>query len=143
MNRYDEILMRYRWLIGLSLVLIILSGSGFLFWQNYQSNRDKENAQVLDLKNQNEALRAQLSGQSKEVAGAETSVQSETDKININAAMATELDKLPSIGPVYAAAIVAYREDKGAFQSIEEIKNVKGIGDKTFEKLKDLITVGN
>lgn len=142
MHHFDEILMRYRFAIGLGLVVIILAGCGFLVFENYNAKRQTQNVEVQNLKNQNEALRAQLSGQSKEVAGAETSVQSETDKININAATAAELDKLPSIGPVYAAAIVAYRDKIGVFQSIEEIKNVKGIGDKTFEKLKDLITVG-
>ncbi len=48
---------------------------------------------------------------------------------------------MPEIGFAYASAIVEYREEKGNFSSIEEIKNVSGIGEKTFEKIKDLISV--
>jgi len=63
-------------------------------------------------------------------------------KININTATLEELDKLPGIGPVKAKSIIDYREKYGKFDSIEEITNIKGIGDKTFENLKDSITVG-
>jgi len=62
--------------------------------------------------------------------------------ININTANADELTKLNGIGEVKAKAIVAYREDNGFFKSIEEIKNVKGIGEATYLKIKDFITVG-
>jgi|GEM_PF-511580 len=61
--------------------------------------------------------------------------------ININTASATELDLLPGIGPVYAQRIVDYRTQNGNFKTIEEIKKIKGIGDVTFGKLKDDITV--
>ncbi len=64
-----------------------------------------------------------------------------TAKININTASVGELEALPEIGFSYASAIVEYREEKGNFSSIEEIKNVSGIGEKTFEKIKDLISV--
>jgi competence protein ComEA len=60
--------------------------------------------------------------------------------ININTASADVLMSLPGIGEVYAKRIVEYRNTK-KFSSIEEIKNIQGIGDKTFEKLKELITV--
>ncbi|MGB9553591.1 MAG: helix-hairpin-helix domain-containing protein, partial [bacterium] len=62
-------------------------------------------------------------------------------KININTASASELESLPGIGPVLAQRIVDYRTQKGGFKSIEEIKEVSGIGDKKFEAIKDLITV--
>jgi len=62
--------------------------------------------------------------------------------ININTASQSELEKLPNIGPAKARAIIEYREKNGKFRRIEEIKNVKGIGQKIFEKIKDLITVG-
>jgi comEA protein len=64
-----------------------------------------------------------------------------SDKININTATALELTTLPGIGDVLAARIVAYREENGAFQSIDEIDNVEGIGDARFEQIKDYITV--
>jgi comEA protein len=64
------------------------------------------------------------------------------DKININFATVDELDTLDGIGPSKAEAIVKYRETQGPFLKIEDIMNVSGIGEKTFEKLKDYITVG-
>lgn len=60
-------------------------------------------------------------------------------KIKINSASLEELDSLPEIGPVYAQRIIDYRNANGGFKSIEEIQEVKGIGPKTFEKIKDLI----
>lgn len=63
------------------------------------------------------------------------------NKININTATAEELESLPGIGSVYAQKIIDYREEHGGFENIEDIQNVPGIGPKTFEKLKDLITV--
>ncbi|MEH7272539.1 helix-hairpin-helix domain-containing protein [Neobacillus vireti] len=62
-------------------------------------------------------------------------------KINLNKADENELQNLPGIGPSKAAAILEYRETNGVFKSVEDLKNISGIGDKTFEKLKDLITV--
>lgn len=61
--------------------------------------------------------------------------------VNINTATAAELEALPNIGPVLAQRIIDYREQNGAFNSIEELKSVSGIGDKTYEKLLDYITV--
>ena len=64
-----------------------------------------------------------------------------TAKININKADETELQNLPGIGPAKAAAIVEYRNTSGPFKVVEDLKNISGIGDKTFEKLKDLISI--
>lgn len=61
--------------------------------------------------------------------------------ININTAGLEELDTLPGIGPALAQRIIQYRETHGPFKSVEELKNVSGIGEKNFEKLKDKITV--
>lgn len=63
-------------------------------------------------------------------------------KININTASLSQLQSLPGIGPSKAASIIAYRKDHGLFMSIEELRNVSGIGSVTFEKLADYITVG-
>lgn len=63
--------------------------------------------------------------------------------ININTALSEELQTLTGIGPAYAKNIIDYRTLNGPFQKIEDIKNVKGIGDVTFGKIKDQITVGN
>lgn len=63
--------------------------------------------------------------------------------ININTAGLEELQELTGVGPVIAERIIDYRESNGPFKTIEEIKNVKGIGDVTFLKMKDQITVGD
>lgn len=62
-------------------------------------------------------------------------------KVNINTATAAELESLPGIGPTYARRIIEYRERHGSFQRIEEIMRVRGIGEATFERIKDQITV--
>lgn len=63
------------------------------------------------------------------------------EKVNINTALKDELVSLPGIGPVYAQRIIEYREKTRGFKTIEEIMNIRGIGEKKFEKLKDRITV--
>lgn len=63
-------------------------------------------------------------------------------KININTAAAEELVSLSGIGEGRAADIIAYREENGAFSRIEDIMKVSGIGEKTFEEIKERITVG-
>lgn len=60
--------------------------------------------------------------------------------IDINTASASRLDELPGIGPGKAKAIVEHRQEKGPFRTPEELKNVKGIGQKTYDGLKDRIT---
>lgn len=66
---------------------------------------------------------------------------SKNSKININTATQTELETLPGIGPSTATKIINYREQQGKFKSIEDIKNVSGIGDSKFNNIKDLICV--
>ena len=61
--------------------------------------------------------------------------------ININSASISDLQKINGIGEVKAQSIIDYREKNGGFKSIEDIKNVEGIGDKTFEKIKDKISI--
>ena len=62
--------------------------------------------------------------------------------ININTGGMDELTSLPGIGPAKAEAIIKYREEKGPFAKIEDLKNVYGIGEKTVTRLKDDISVG-
>lgn len=61
--------------------------------------------------------------------------------VNLNTASLTELQTLDGIGAKKAEQIIAYREERGGFKSIEEIKEVSGIGEKRFEKLKDKVTI--
>ncbi|KAA9242614.1 MULTISPECIES: helix-hairpin-helix domain-containing protein [Aerococcus] len=69
------------------------------------------------------------------------SSQGDSQTININTADASQLQEISGIGEKKAADIIQYRENKGSFQTIEEITEVSGIGDKTFEKIKEQITV--
>lgn len=62
-------------------------------------------------------------------------------KININNATLDELVILPGVGPVLAQRIIDYRVENGAFQTIEDLTNVSGIGEKTYQQLADFITV--
>lgn len=64
-----------------------------------------------------------------------------SDKININRADKTVLMTIPGIGESKAEAIIAYREIHGSFSSVDELMQVEGIKEKTYEKLKDKITV--
>lgn len=70
-----------------------------------------------------------------------TSISGKSGLVNINTADSAALQQLSGIGPVTADKIINYRDKNGKFNSIEEIKNVSGIGEKTFEKFKDKITV--
>ena len=62
-------------------------------------------------------------------------------KVNINTATQNELENLPGIGPSTASKILQYRKENGKFNSIDEIKEVSGIGESKYNKIKDLIVV--
>lgn len=103
-----------------------------------------------DLLKVNLALRVQDEGmyiipkigdESPAVNSAGTGMNEGKSKININMADQGQLETLPRIGPVIAGNIINYREQNGAFRSEEDLMNVPGIGQKTFDGLKALITV--
>ena len=62
-------------------------------------------------------------------------------QVDINTASAAELERLPEIGPGLAKRIVAYRKQHGRFHSTEELKNVRGIGPKKYQALKEHLVV--
>lgn len=69
-------------------------------------------------------------------------VQNQGDgKVNLNKASEAELQTLTGVGPAKATAIIEYRDQNGGFKKVEEIMEISGIGEKTFEKFKDQITV--
>ena len=63
--------------------------------------------------------------------------------INLNTATSAQIATLPGVGEKAAERIIEYRDKNGGFKKIEELMNVKGIGEKSFLKLKPLITVGD
>jgi len=71
-------------------------------------------------------------------AGADPAVPA---KVNLNTASLAELDTLPGVGPVLAQRIIDHRTKRGGFRSVEELRQVDGIGEETFGRLKDLVTV--
>jgi competence protein ComEA len=70
-----------------------------------------------------------------------SSSSEKTTPININTATVAEFEALPGIGPKMAQRIVEYRDKNGAFKKLEDLMNVKGIGEKNFLKLKAQLTV--
>jgi len=145
----------------------IIAGSYLLFWQiqkqnvpqNVSNQNDQLRSEIEMLNGKIEALNKSLeesksevetkvetkvvSSGSGKVAGASNSLgESEVSgKVNLNTASTSELDSLPGIGPAYAQRIIDYRDSNGGFKAIEDVQNVKGIGPKTFEKMKDLISI--
>lgn len=75
------------------------------------------------------------------VPGAAAPGGATTAKINLNTATAEQLDTLPGVGPVTAQSILSWREENGRFTSVDDLLDVKGIGDATLGELRDLVTV--
>jgi competence protein ComEA len=74
--------------------------------------------------------------------GAAAQPQAAPDKVNINTAGVEQLMSLPGIGKAYAERIVEYRAKNGPFKRLEDLLNVRGVGEKTYERIKDRITLG-
>ncbi|GEP78556.1 ComEA family DNA-binding protein [Staphylococcus carnosus] len=74
-------------------------------------------------------------------SGTTSSISTNQQKVNVNTAKESELTSITGLGPTKAKAIIEYRENKGSFNKIEQLKEIKGFGDKTYEKLKDYLTV--
>lgn len=70
-----------------------------------------------------------------------SSIDAQSNIVNINTATQTELETLPGIGPSLALRIIEYRKENGKFNNIEEIKNVKGIGEAKYDDIKKHIKV--
>ncbi len=71
----------------------------------------------------------------------EGEVANEKGMVNINTATQTQLEELSGIGPSTASSIISYRQENGKFKSIDEIKNVSGIGEAKYNKIKNYICV--
>lgn len=166
----DDFIFRYKWWIGSILLILVMLSGGVLLWKSNRLNNkeriinngdelgllkeqiSKQEARISQLESriQNQesssVSSSNLSDNSGAIAGASTGMDSTKSsipkgKINLNTANTSELDSLPGIGPVYAERIIEYRTSHGGFKNITELKNIKGIGDKTYEKLKDLVAI--
>ena len=84
---------------------------------------------------------ARAHAQSKSAAGAPKVVS--TAVVNVNTASAADFEGLPGVGPKLAARIVEYRQKNGPFKKIEDLMNVRGLGEKNFLKLKAQLSVGS
>lgn len=135
-----------RTLVGSALLGFALTGAGIAVWQ---SRRDApaelaiEGAQRLDPGALLAAIDSPHTSSSQtqaqgSVAGAS---KQRAAIINLNTATQAELESLPGIGPVIATRIIDYRTQHGGFKSVGELEAVKGIGPKTLEKLKPLVSV--
>lgn len=108
-----------------------------------------QDGQKIYIPNKNEKISQYIIGKNGETmndnsanTGSEsTSYNKEGAKVNINTASQAELDSLPGIGPALAQRIIDFRVENGNFNSIEDIQNVKGIGDSKYEDIKDKIVV--
>lgn len=83
-----------------------------------------------------------LAAQDKPAAKPAKTAASPAAPVNVNTATQAQLETLPGIGAAAAKRIIEYRDKNGKFKKVEELMNVKGIGEKSFLKLKPMITVG-
>lgn len=89
----------------------------------------------------NETSDGNISSSESSSDSASTNNNKNNNRVNINKADSEELRTLDGVGPAMAERIITYRNENGSFKTIEDLKNVSGIGDKTFEKLKNNICV--
>lgn len=88
------------------------------------------------------APKAEFPAESVPETASEPTVPTEPGIVNINTATAEQLQTLPGIGEVISLRIIDYREENGPFESVGELINVEGIGEKKLEDIWDLVTVG-
>ena len=87
------------------------------------------------------AAQPQMAAAQSRTSGRSTAKPAVTGQVNINTASVTELQTLPGIGAKTAERIVEYRQKNGPFKKIEELMNVRGVGEKNFLKLKPHLSV--
>lgn len=101
-----------------------------------------QDGQKIYIPNKNEKISAYISeNMGENVEENNTTTKKEGTKVNINTAGLEELDQLPGIGPAIAQRIIDYRKEHGEFKKVEDVQEVKGIGDAKYSEIKDSITV--
>ena len=121
---------RIPYVIYAALVLCLAFSLGYLLGYD----KGETNIQVTTV--------APVIAQEQENASMPVAPVAENAPININTASDTELQQLPGIGPELAKRIIAYRTEHGGFVSTEQIMDVQGIGQKRYESMENLITIG-
>lgn len=132
-------------------IFILFLIFGFLAGMGIHLYRQSQPVMAFDIQAREDveqfiAMSQQIQDEDEAVAGKNNITKFEEKKsligkVNINTATLTELQSLPRIGPSTAKKIVDYRNQNGYFKTINEITKIKGIGKKTFEKIKPNITV--
>ncbi|KRM72553.1 helix-hairpin-helix domain-containing protein [Lacticaseibacillus brantae] len=89
-----------------------------------------------------ETLNIPIIGQSSQASGQASVTSTSGGSINLNSATAEQLQTLSGVGPKKAQDIIAYRDAHGGFKTLDELKSVPGIGDKTFQKFAPQLTLG-
>lgn len=112
---------------------------------NQNDLKNNENFEYITMSSGDEKNDTNINNSASNTSSEESSSNKESafkiSVVNINTATQTELETLPGIGPSLALKIINYRKENGKFSSIEDIKNVSGIGDAKFENIKNYIRV--
>ena len=122
----ESVVAKHYWRAVTFLVTVILIGAGFWGLRRFNPALFLGKPDFIAVPNENQP---------------QQSVQDKPALLNINTASAEELESLSGIGPQMAQKIVQYREEHGNFTSVEALTEVKGLGEKTLEKLKPFISV--
>ncbi len=129
----------------LLIILCLICGFTYILDVNYKNTNNNFNIEASKIDKsinltENKTLKEEIT---QEEITREEITQEETSQnlININTANKETLKSLPGIGDSLAESIIHYRENVSLFNDISDIKNVNRIGDKTYEKIKNLITV--
>ena len=128
MNNVENAVERHYWRAVIFFVILILAGAAFWGVRRFAPaiflGKPDLIAVPNDARPQNQM---------------NTTAQSKPELLNINTASAEELQTLPNIGETTAQRIIDYRTQHGDFSSVDDLQNVRGIGEKTLEKLKPFI----
>ena len=130
MNNVPDAVERHYWKAVTFLMILILAGSGFWGVRRFAPAVFLGKPDLIAVPNEERPQNQQTT---------ETLVPTTPELLNINTASAEELQALPNIGTRMAQRIVDYRTQHGPFASVDALQNVKGIGEKTLEKLRPFI----
>jgi competence ComEA-like helix-hairpin-helix protein len=116
-------------LVVLLLTAAFLVGSGISYYRHTRAVRQRQPVRVSGARGTTDTVGPDTPG--------------EPAPLDLNLASARQLDDLPGIGPTLAMRIIEFRSRAGGFRSIEQLKQVPGIGPKRFAALQGLVTVGS